>query len=111
MADDLADEDQVVARLVASPVTRQSRYAAARSRIGDPVTALKCGNSANAARPDGRSRDEKKREIGSWCAPRTLTAKTPFRSIVSAPTVPLITQTSTSGGSSETDEKALAVIP
>ena len=40
-----------------------------------------------------------------------LTANARFCSIVSAPIVPLITQTSTSGGSSESDEKALAVMP
>ena len=40
-----------------------------------------------------------------------LTANARFFSIVSAPVVPLITQTSTSGGSSESDEKALAVMP
>ena len=40
-----------------------------------------------------------------------FTAKTPLRSIVSAPVVPLMTQTRMSGGSSETDEKAFAVMP
>jgi len=40
-----------------------------------------------------------------------LTTNTPLRAIVSLPVVPLMTHTSTSGGSSETDEKAVAVIP
>src|SRR5438045_4104754 len=40
-----------------------------------------------------------------------LTAKTPFRSIVSEPCVPLMTQTRINGGSSETDVNELAVIP
>ena len=40
-----------------------------------------------------------------------LTAKTPLRSIVSRPSAPRPTQTRTSGGSSETDENAFAVMP
>ncbi len=40
-----------------------------------------------------------------------LIAKVRLCSIVSAPIVPLITQTSAMGGSSETEENALAVIP
>ena len=38
-------------------------------------------------------------------------AKQPFCGITSAPRLPLMTQTSTSGGSSETDENAVAVMP
>ena len=40
-----------------------------------------------------------------------LTAKTSLRSMLSLPAVPLMTHTSTSGGSSDTDENAFAVIP
>src|SRR5919201_5029237 len=40
-----------------------------------------------------------------------FTAKTPFCEIVSEPSVPLITQTRTRGGSSETDVNEVAVIP
>src|SRR2546421_39245 len=56
-------------------------------------------------------RQAKYADRGSCSAPGMLTAHTPFCSIVSAPRVPLITQMSTSGGSRETDEKAVAVIP
>ena len=40
-----------------------------------------------------------------------LTANTPLRLMCSAPSEPLITHTRISGGSSDTEENALAVMP
>ena len=89
----------------------QSRAAAAAVRIGEPLAPMRCETSANASRPFGRSRDEKYRESGSCSALRMLTANTPLVVMWSAPSDPLITHTRISGGSSDTDENALAVMP
>ncbi len=80
-------------------------------RIGEPLAPMRCETSANASRPFGRSRDEKYRDSGSCSALRTLTANTPLLVMWSAPSDPLITHTRISGGSSDTDENALAVMP
>src|SRR5438477_1802665 len=79
--------------------------------MGEPVTSVRCAISRNASLPCGRSFEAKWRDSGSCSALKILTANTRFCSIDSLPRVPLLTHTSISGGSSETDEKAFAVSP
>src|SRR3954453_4915292 len=59
----------------------------------------------------GRSGEAKKFEISSWSAARMFTAKASFFSTQLRPSALAEMHTSTSAGSSETDENAFAVIP
>jgi hypothetical protein len=75
------------------------------------VIASVCGTLLKASRPRGRSFEAKKRDRGSWSALSTFTANASFCVMTAHPSEVVPTQMSTSGGSSETDEKAFAVRP
>jgi hypothetical protein len=93
------------------PSRRQSSQQATPSRIGAPVDPVRWATSRNAAQPRGRVGEANRRDSHSWSASRTLIAKTPLRVIVRAADDLLLRQTSTSGGTSETDVNAFAVTP
>ena len=107
----LADEDQVVAGFVrgvqrGSPGTRpRPRGSASRWRRSGAAP-----RGTRRARAAGRAR-----RSSATAAParwlRMLTANTPLRLMCSAPSEGLITHTSISGGSSDTEENAFAVMP
>ena len=91
--------------------SRQSNDAAAQARTGQPVGPGSRGTPSNIAEPPGRSRLANQLETSCCPAESTLTPNAPARSI--KPTVRLVSlrQTSTSIGSSDTDEKELTVTP
>lgn len=107
---DLAEEDGVVAGRVAGDDLTVEETGHVR-QIGEPVTAVKWATSTKALCPRGRSPEAKNRDTGSWSAVSTLTANTPPAAMAVHPCAPDMTHTSTNGGSSDREVKALAVMP
>src|SRR5690348_18337745 len=80
-------------------------------RTGHPVTPGSKGTPSNIVELAGRYWLANQRETSSCPAESTLTTNAPARSIRPTARLASLRQTSTSIGSSDTDEKELTVIP
>ena len=88
-------------------VTRHSRAVRTSSRTGRPARPSRNDTPANLSPPEAANW----RERYSWSRRRTLTANQPWRANAGWAVAAWSTQTRIRGGSSETEVKALAVIP